>query len=451
MSLYRFADVHKILLELGTHIEPNPVIMHIDDQRAPLLGGFSHAFAEVHAASPDLIAHRDAFGFGLCLLRAFVPFITETNTGSMLSAPVWPQFRTYSQERARSYRSAAEADSGSDYATPEALTVWRSIMGRAALIYLEGLGSEGRARLFDHMPYDMNAPGTLSRVVAELHDLSAMFETLDGIRQRVEARAEAMGHPPPRDGYRFNRVAALDFFTLSRYLDCLPAYESEVRRRAAIDFADVFRLTERARRIVERNARRSAALLMVWGSGAPIVVAETLPPLVPVDFTGETWDESGTDSDDYDADEINELTGYITDENEIPVPWSTVEPCPFIMFDEYDGIEIDETQTCAICLDECRDGLAIFENCEKHAVHRDCARAMQLTNFMTQAPNKCPTCRRSPLITGPDAHGCEICHKGNRTVTLFTLGGGCECGAVYCWACLPGEGVDCCRRCGATE
>ena len=458
MSAYRFADVQKIMLELGTYIEPLPVLLNVDDQRLPLLGDTVH-FAEVHVfPSREMLAHVDRLRFGLCLVRAFVPFVTETGTGSMLSAPVWPQIRTPSQERARADRLSAEADSGRDYATPEALSVWRSITGRAALLYLDELGAEGRARISEHLPYDMTTTGTLSRVTAELNDLSMMFETLDGIRQRVEDRAAAMGHPPPRDGYRFNRIAALDFFALSRYLDLVPTYEAEMRRRDAIDFAEFERLTVRAQRIAQRNAMRAASVHAVWG-GAPVpLVIEDMPPLVPQQQTADADElpdyERGSEDDTEDEEEMDELSAFIFDHDhdndDIPVPWSTVQPCPFLMVDEFDGVEI-EPQTCAICLDDDPEGLAIFEGCEKHAVHRECARAMQLANFRTHAPNKCPSCRRADMITGPDAHGCEICHKGNRTVTLYTLGGGCNCGAVYCWACLPGEGVDCCRRCGATE
>jgi phage FluMu protein Com len=469
MSAYRFADVQKIMLELGTYIEPLPVLLNVDDQRVPLLGAPVH-FAEVHVfPSREMLAHADLLRFGLCIVRAVVPFVTQTGTGSMLSAPVWPQIRTPSQERARADRLAAEADSGRDYATPEALSVWRSITGRAALLYLDELGAEGRARISAHLPHDMTTTGTLSRVTAELGDLSMMFETLDGIRQRVEARAAAMGHPPPRDGYRFNRVAALDFFALSQYLDMVPTYEAEMRRRDAIDFAEFERFTVRAQRIAQRNAMRAANVHAVWGGvPVPLVIEDAAPPV----FTGETWDplnpsetldidpadvqdyERGSEDDTEDEEEMDELSAFIFDhdhdDEDVPVPWSTVQPCPFLMVDEFDGVEI-EPQTCAICLDDDPEGLAIFEGCEKHAVHRECARAMQLANFRTHAPNKCPSCRRADMITGPDAHGCEICHKGNRTVTLYTLGGGCNCGAVYCWACLPGDGVDCCRRCGATE
>lgn len=458
MSAHRFADVQKIMLELGTYIEPLPVLLNIDDQRVPLLGGTVH-FAEVHVfPSREMLDHVDRLRFCLCLVRAFVPFVTETGTGSMLSAPVWPQIRTPSQERARADRLSAEADSGRDYATPEALAVWRSITGRAALLYLDELGAEGRARISEHLPYDMTTTGTLSRVTAELGELSMMFETLDGIRQRVEDRAAAMGHPPPRDGYRFNRIAALDFFALSLYLDLVPTYEAEMRRRDAIDFAEFERLTVRAQRIAQRNAMRAASVRAVWG-GVPVpLVIEDMPPLVPQQQTADADElpdyERGSEDDTEDEEEMDELSAFIFDhdhdDDDIPVPWSTVQPCPFLMVDEFDGVEI-EPQTCAICLDDDPDGLAIFEGCEKHAVHRECARAMQLANFRTHAPNKCPSCRRADMITGPDAHGCEICHKGNRTVTLYTLGGGCNCGAVYCWACLPGDGVDCCRRCGATE
>lgn len=465
MSAHRFADVQKIMLELGTHIEPLPVLLNVDDQRVPLLGCSIH-FAEVHVfPSPEMLAHVDRLRFGHCIVRAFVPFVTETGTGSMLSAPVWPQIRTPSQERARADRLAAEADSGRDYATPEALVVWRSITGRAALLYLDGLGAEGRARLSDHLPYDMTTTGTLSRVTDELNGLSMMFETLDGIRQRVEARAAAMGHPPTRDGYRFNRVAALDFFALSQYLDLVPMYEAEMRRRDAIDFAEFRRLTVRAQRIAERNAMRAASLHAVWG-GAPVpLVIEDVQPLVPQQQTAGRWNpldhidpaelqdyERDSEDDTDDEEEMDELSAFIFDHDheDILAPWSTVQPCPLLMVDEFDGVEI-EPQTCAICLDDDPAGLAIFEGCEKHAVHRECARGMQLTNFKNGTPDKCPSCRRSDMITGPDAHGCEICHKGNRTVTLYTLGGGCNCGAVYCWACLPGDGVDCCRRCGADK
>jgi len=452
MSAHRFADVQKIMLELGTYIEPLPVLLNIDDQRAPLLEAVSVHFAEVHVfPSREMLDHVESLRFCRCIIRAFRPIVTQTGTGSMLSAPVWPQIRTPSQERARADRLAAEADSGSDYATPEALAVWRSITGRAALLYLDELGAEGRARLSDHMPHDMTTTGTLSRVTAELGELSMMFETLDGIRQRVEARAAAMGHPPPRDGYRFNRIAALDFFVLSQYLDTVPTYEAEQRRRDAINFAEFQRFTARAQRIAERNATRAASVLAVWGS-------DPVPPLVPQQQTADPDTvpdyERDEEDDTEDEEEMDELSAFIFDddhdEDEILVPWSTVQPCPLLMVDEFDGVEI-EPQTCAICLDDDPEGLAIFEGCEKHAVHRECARSMQLSNFKNGRPNKCPSCRRSDMITGPDAHGCEICHKGNRIVTLYTLGGGCNCGAVYCWACLPGDGVDCCRRCGADK
>ena len=399
MSLYRFADVQKILAELGVHFEPLPVLLHIDEQRAPVIGRDVIDFVNVHGDDADLLAHRNVplRQFGFMLIRSFVPRVDATAT-AWLSAPVWPQFRTVSQERARSYRLAAEADASNDNATPAALTVWRSVTGRARLLYLHGLGDEGHRRIFEHMPFDLATHGPLSRVVAELGDTSALFENLDAMRIRCERRAAAMGRPFELDGYRFNRLAALDFFGLSSYLDALPAYEAEMLRRRSIAYME--------------------------------------------------------EASDYDDDEDDETTGLDDEEEHVHefFPWSTVKPCEFLMFDEYDGEEIDATQSCVICLDEDdREGLAIFEGCSVHVVHRECARRMQLHDFSKAEESKCPSCRRSPLMCGPEAGACEICHKGHRQVKMYTLGGGCTCGAVYCWVCLPGAGVDCCRRCGAAE
>lgn len=404
MSLYRFADVQKILDELGIHFEPLPVLLHIDEQRAPVLGGNVIDFVNVHGSeAANMLDHRNTplRQFCFMLIRSFVPRVAETST-AWLSVPVWPQFRTYSQERARSYRMEAEADASNDHATPEALAVWRSVTGRARLLYLHGLGDEGHRRIFEHMPFDLATHGPLGRVVAELMDMSGLFEHLDAMRIRCERRAASMGRPVELDGYRFNRLAALDFFALSSYLDAVPAYEAEVLRRSYIDFM-----------------------------------------------------EGNSDNDDED-DEDDEMPGLVEiareHGHEMSFPWSTVQPCDFLMFDEFDGVEIDAAQSCAICLDEDdREGLAIFEGCEVHVVHRECARRMQLHDFSKSEESKCPSCRRSPLICGPEARMCEICHKGHREVKMYTLGGGCTCGAVYCWACLPGAGEDCCRRCGAAE
>ena len=421
MSLYRFADVQKILADLGIHFAPLPVLLHIDEQRAPVLGRDVIDFVNVHGRDQDLLDHRGVSlrQFGFMLIRSFVPRVDETAT-AWLSVPVWPQFRTYAQERARSYRSEAEADASNDNATPEALTVWRSITGRARLLYLHGLGDEGHRRIFEHMPFDLAAHGPLGRVVAELMDTSALFENLDAMRIRCERRAAAMGRPVEMDGYRFNRLAALDFFALSSYLDVVPFYEAEVLRRSYIDFADW-----------DRSSESSSS-----SSSPPDLVDVDAAELVDVDH-------AGLDALVRDLDE---------EEHAHSVPWHTVQPCDFLMFDEYDGIEIDAAQSCPICMDEDdREGLAIFEGCSVHVVHRACARRMQLHDFSKSEESKCPSCRRSPLMCGPDARMCEICHKGHRDVKMYTLGGGCTCGAVYCWACLPGAGVDCCRRCGADE
>ena len=84
---HRFADVADALANAGFDIVAPPFVLNVDDQRDLLRGATLGDFAAVHA-SPTMLEHRKRLDPSLCIVRAFVPHVSEHST-SWLTRPKW--------------------------------------------------------------------------------------------------------------------------------------------------------------------------------------------------------------------------------------------------------------------------------------------------------------------------------------------------------------------------
>jgi hypothetical protein len=155
----------------------------------------------------------------LCLVRAFVPRVCE-NTTAWLIRPTWPT----GMNRARADRLAAYADASDDNATEEALTVRRSLVGRARiLLALDHRGDEGRRRLAARMPNGVLDAAQVEYVCGEL-ELCALWFMLDEMRNACEIRTRKLGRTCDNPGHAarayadFYQPAAQDFKAVADYL-----------------------------------------------------------------------------------------------------------------------------------------------------------------------------------------------------------------------------------------
>jgi hypothetical protein len=231
---YRFEHVKLVLATRGINLAPLPVVINVDDQidllRSPAALGNPNQYADfirLHGweRNEHRLANNADYLACLSLTRAFVPEVLRSSTG-WLSAPIWPQILTPGEVRARDDRRAAVADGNTDHATANALAVRRSLTSRAALMHINEMGARGYRQMQDHLPHDLVARDNLPAIIEEIRELCGLFELLDKLRRRCEARAAAVGLGFPRDGYRFWRLAALDMFALGEYIaKYVPFYE----------------------------------------------------------------------------------------------------------------------------------------------------------------------------------------------------------------------------------
>lgn len=367
---YRFDDVAGTLAQVGlAAVLPLPIVINVDDQ-VDTLRTYEPRGRFLRNHGPDRLAHRDAnqnaFGVVMHLVRGFVPEVTQSSTG-WLSAPIWPRvLATESQVRARSYRIEAEADGNHDAATESALIVRRSLTSRAALMYINEQGRAGHLRLEEHMPFDRMAQDNLPQIVEEIRELCGMWELLDRLRIRCEARAAVVGLPFPRDGYRFWRVAALDMFALGEYIaKYIPMYEVIMLERFGDDY-------------------------------------------------GEDGDENRT--------------------------WPTAKRVdPVLVL-----VECEENDECPLCWGGNDDCALLSKLRCGHKFGRACFMRWMEELDGQNIERTCPICRR---FAGCSLR-CAVCNKSGHEKQMWTLGGGCNCSAVYCWGCLPCNG-ECCTLCGA--
>ena len=96
---HRFADVADALADEGIVLHALPFVLNVDDQQDVLRGGTLRDFAVVHAAAPTtMLEHRERLGASLCIVRAFVPHVSEQST-SWLTRPVWTGDTARDRER----------------------------------------------------------------------------------------------------------------------------------------------------------------------------------------------------------------------------------------------------------------------------------------------------------------------------------------------------------------
>jgi hypothetical protein len=364
------------------------------DQRALLVTDvqFPQVRATVWPNGDDpacFLTNYGRFSVVACMIRAHEARVYSGATGPFLVAPIWPVAQTAAGSRAHAWRLAALVESIAtepDTTTDNALTVRDAVTAYARLRSIAD-HDDGRDILQEYMP---NRTQRLE--LDELLDsvqVSGLFDLLLSARRRAQARL---------------LYARADYSG--------PWFDLEPRRaefyRAAS--GDAFALFRYVNEFVPMALR-------VWG------IADE--------------EEEGANG----ADDFGDLDSVFGAPSRI---WPTVEPVPVTWCDA-----IDQTETCAVCLEdgsECR--LSKLETCG-HLFHQSCIRTLQMRAMMGD-PTRCPLCRADQNTGQPGANSCENCHAVGRGGPLYTLGGSCgaSCGAVYCFDCLP-DVSDCCRRCGA--
>ena len=369
------------------------------DQRALLVSRSD--FAQVRAVvwpngdEPDgFLRAFGRFGIVACMIRAHEARVYSGATGPFLVAPIWPVAQTVAGSRAHGLRLAALIESTateSNTTTENAHTVREAVTAYARLRSIAD-HDEGHDILQEYMP-NRTQRLELDQLLASVQ-VSGLFDLLLMARRRAQARL---------------MYARADYSG--------PWFDLEVRRAAFYQEAagDAFALF---RYVTEWFPMAMRA----WGVG---------------------------DDDEDDAEEFGDLeavfgTAYIGNFAGI---WPTVEPVPVTWLNEYSGEVIDQTETCAVCLDDgSEDKLEKLETCG-HLFHPACIRAAQM-RVIAPNPMRCPLCRANQNTGQTGAECCENCHAVGRGGPLYTLGGSCGCGATYCFECLP-DVSDCCRRCGA--
>lgn len=334
------------------------------------------------------------FGVSACLIRAHYARVYSGATGPFLTAPIWPVNATAAQDRARAWRLAAFVESFTTEdttTTDNARTVCEAVTAYARLRSIADQ-DEGRDILQEYMP-NRTQRLELDELLASV-ELSGLFDLLLLARRRSQARL---------------------MYSRADYSG--PWFDLEVRRREfyQVAAADAFELFRYVTEFMPMAMR-------AWG-------------VAPID-------------DDEDFGDLDAIFGTAYTDETARI-WPTVEPAPVTWLDEYDGEDIDQSETCAVCLEdgsECE--LSKLETCG-HLFHRSCIRTMQM-RVTAGNPTRCPLCR-ADQNTGPHAAACcENCRAVGRGGPLYKLGGACgdSCGALYCFECLP-DVSDCCRRCGA--
>jgi hypothetical protein len=245
MTAFRVADVRAALAPHGVDVGPQPVLLNEDDQRFTILdkGGAGWrewrdrgalAFGDRNNGAQAFAEHMLKMQPAMCYVRAFTPRVSENST-SWLTRPPWPTFpNPPSAKRARADRLAAYADASDDNATEEALTVRRSLVGRARILLALCLrGEEGRVLLSSRLPSGFINDVQAELVAQELTPLCALWEEIERMRARSEIRTRQLGrscdnpwHAAPSyvDWYMF---AAVDYHRLAEYLyGAVPLYEA---------------------------------------------------------------------------------------------------------------------------------------------------------------------------------------------------------------------------------
>ena len=236
MTAYTVASVTAALVARGIVVGAQTILLNELDQRFTILdnGGAGWrewrdrgalAFGDRANGAQEFAEHMLKMQPALCYVRAFTPRVSE-NTTAWLTRPTWTTFpNPLSAKRARADRLAAYADASDDNATDAALTVRRSLVGRARVLLALCLrGEEGRMLLSSRLPSGFINDAQAEHVVQELTPMCALWEEIERMRSRSEILTRKLGrscdnpwHAAPSyvDWYMF---AAVDYHRLAEYL-----------------------------------------------------------------------------------------------------------------------------------------------------------------------------------------------------------------------------------------
>lgn len=229
MTAYRVQDVTAALAPHGVDVGPQPILLNEMDQRALLFdkgmtgwtawrdrGALAFGVQDAHAFAEHVLKMQPT----LCLVRAFTPRVSE-NTTAWLIRPTWPT----GMNRARADRLAAYADASDDNVTEEALTVRRSLVGRARVLHsLCRSGEEGRMLLSSRLPSGFINDVQADHVVQELTPLCSLWAELEFMRARSEVITHKLGRTCCNPWHTLRQyddahmLAAVDYHRLVDYL-----------------------------------------------------------------------------------------------------------------------------------------------------------------------------------------------------------------------------------------
>lgn len=233
MTNYRVNDVAAALAAHGVVVGDQPILLNEEDQRAVLFDKGATGWGAWRDRGAQMLGVQDAHLFAehvlkmqpaLYTIRAFTPRVSE-NTTAWLIRPAWPTFpNPPSAKRARADRLAAYADASDDNATEASLTVRRSLVGRARVLYALRSGDDGRMTLSSRLPSGYIDNVQADHVVQELTPLCALWSNIEIMRAVSEERTHKLGRTCCNPWHTLRqyddvyRHAAVDYHRLADYL-----------------------------------------------------------------------------------------------------------------------------------------------------------------------------------------------------------------------------------------